>query len=83
MKGHENFRAKHPGPCAGCGKSIYKGDWIWTPKPKGGVRAGYQAGRFHARCQPPVTVRQATPQELAVMRARMADAKRKALSAYR
>ena len=61
MKGQSSFHASHPGRCRGCKQPIASGSNIWSP--------GKGQGMFHINCQPPVTVRQATPEELERMRA--------------
>jgi len=63
MKGQESFHSRFAGHCRGCGKRYARGENVWSPKPQGSFHT-QSAGLFHIRCQPAVTVRQMTPQDL-------------------
>ncbi len=75
MKGQSSFHAWHSGFCRGCGKRYRKGDNVWSPKPRGGLKTA-TAGLLHIACQPPVITRQATPEEIQAVKKRSAERKR-------
>lgn len=64
MKGQDSFHARYKGICKGCAGFYRRGDNVWSPKPRGGLRT-QSAGLFHISCQPKVSTRTATPEEIA------------------
>lgn len=60
MKGQSSFNASRTGKCRGCHTRYFKGDNIWSPA-KGG-------GAYHICCQPELTVREATIDDLVRVR---------------
>ena len=76
MKGQDSFHAAHTSMCRGCNKRIHKGENVWAPGVKGQFYTGVSQGMFHIHCQPEVTVRQMTDEELAERRERMNQRRR-------
>jgi hypothetical protein len=69
MKGQDSFHARYRGICKGCGKWYRRGDNVWSPKLKGGLRT-QSAGLLHISCQPHVSVKVATPEQIADVKRR-------------
>lgn len=62
MKGQSSFHAVFRGRCKGCNGFYRPGDTIWSP--------GQGQGAYHNKCQPKIVRRQATSQDLELIRLR-------------
>lgn len=62
VKGQSSFHASRTGKCRGCNSLYHRGDNIWSP--------GKGDGAYHIKCQPELSTRQATAEELVAIKTR-------------